>query len=89
MKRYRYAGPISNVQLKTGESLALFPGGELSLPEDDERVSVLVERGHLTEVAPEVLPGTVQGRGGRTQSRTIQPNESGASPSGASESSPE
>lgn len=66
MKRYLYAGPLSTLPLEDGKSVPLFPGSELELP-DEPRVSALVERGLLTEVA-----GTVQRREAGPQSSTIQ-----------------
>jgi hypothetical protein len=53
MKTFTYQGPVSKLTFRdngTLKGVMLFPGALVTVPEDDERVSMLVNRGHLTEV---------------------------------------
>lgn len=53
---YRYSGPVSAVtlpdaSLPKGRHVRLFPGGDVTLPDDNAYVRSLVARGYLTPVA--------------------------------------
>ncbi|WP_206186970.1 hypothetical protein [Yersinia massiliensis] len=53
MKVYRYSGPASGVTLSDGTETLLWPGKNVSLPENHEYVKVLVALKHLTPVPEE------------------------------------
>ena len=50
MKEYRYSGPASGVTLSDGTEILLWPGKNVSLPEEHDYVKVLVALKHLTPV---------------------------------------
>ncbi|MGL4486508.1 MAG: hypothetical protein ACRCUG_05890 [Yersinia sp. (in: enterobacteria)] len=58
MKEYRYSGPASGVTLGDGTEILLWPGKNVSLPENHEYVTVLVALKHLTPVTEETKPVT-------------------------------
>jgi hypothetical protein len=58
MKEYRYSGPASGVTLSDGTEILLWPGKNVSLPENHEYVTVLVALKHLTPVPEETKPAS-------------------------------
>ncbi|MFT2791796.1 hypothetical protein ACMV5I_17240 [Serratia sp. T13T92] len=58
MKEYRYFGPASGVTLSDGTEILLWPGKNVSLPENHEYVTVLVALKHLTPVPEETKPAS-------------------------------
>ena len=58
MKEYRYSGPASGVTLSDGTEILLWPGKNVSLPENHEYVTVLVALKHLTPVLEETKPAS-------------------------------
>lgn len=58
MKEYRYSGPASGVTLSDGIEILLWPGKNVSLPENHEYVTVLVALKHLTLVPEETKPAS-------------------------------
>lgn len=64
MKEYRYSGPASGVTLSDGTEILLWPGNNISLPENHDYVKVLVALKHLTPVSVET----------RVASTTVQPS---------------
>ena len=53
MKEYRYSGPASGVTLSDGTEILLWPGKNVTLPEEHDYVKVLVALKHLTLVPDE------------------------------------
>lgn len=49
MKEYRYSGPASGVTLSDGTEILLWPGKNVSLPEEHDYVKVLVALKHLRD----------------------------------------
>lgn len=60
MKTYRYSGPASGVTLSDGTEILLWPGKDVSLPENHDYVKVLVALKHLTPVSEDTRPAPVQ-----------------------------
>lgn len=58
MKKYRYSGPASGVTLSDGTEILLWPGKNVSLPEEHDYVKVLVALKHLTPVPEETKPAS-------------------------------
>ncbi|VAV76602.1 Uncharacterised protein [Enterobacter hormaechei] len=58
MKEYRYSGPASGVTLSDGTEILLWPGKNVSLPEEHDYVKVLVALKHLTPVSEETKPAS-------------------------------
>ncbi|EIL8914912.1 TPA: hypothetical protein QFU55_001995 [Citrobacter freundii] len=58
MKEYRYSGPASGVTLSDGTEILLWPGKNVSLPEEHDYVTVLVALKHLTPVPEEAKPAS-------------------------------
>ncbi|RNM00572.1 hypothetical protein [Dickeya undicola] len=50
MKNYRYTGPASGVTLADGTEVLLWPGKDVSLPQDNDYVKTLVALQHLTPI---------------------------------------
>lgn len=91
---YRYSGPLSAVtlpdaSLPRGRQVRLFPGGEVTLPDDNAYVRSLVARGYLTPVtapaaqvrqsADSTAPGVAQSgpKQAAASSPTTEPAASG------------
>lgn len=55
-KKYRYSGPASGVTLSDGTEILLWPGKNVTLPEEHDYVKVLVALKHLTPVPEETSP---------------------------------
>lgn len=49
-KTYLYSGPPSGVTLSDGTEVLLYPGKTRDLPDQNEYVQALIDRGLLTEV---------------------------------------
>ncbi|HII4062782.1 hypothetical protein [Hafnia paralvei] len=58
MKEYRYSGPASGVTLSDGTEILLWPGKNVTLPEEHDYVKVLVALKHLTLVPEETKPAS-------------------------------
>ncbi|KDF49428.1 hypothetical protein AE07_00811 [Enterobacter cloacae BWH 43] len=58
MKTYRYSGPASGVTLSDGTEILLWPGKNVSLPEEHDYVKVLEALKHLTLVPEETTPAS-------------------------------
>jgi len=58
MKTYRYSGPASGVTLSDGTEILLWPGKNVSLPEEHDYVKVLEALKHLTPVPEETTPAS-------------------------------
>jgi len=58
MKEYRYSGPASGVTLSDGTEILLWPGKNVTLPEEHDYVKVLVALKHLTLVPEEAKPAS-------------------------------
>ncbi|HCB1583332.1 hypothetical protein [Citrobacter sp. RHBSTW-00325] len=58
MKEYRYSGPASGVTLSDGTEILLWPGKNVTLPEEHDYVKVLVALKHLTPVPEETKPAS-------------------------------
>ena len=58
MKEYRYSGPASGVTLSDGTEILLWPGKNVTLPEEHDYVKVLVALKHLTPVPEETTPAS-------------------------------
>ncbi|GCW94549.1 hypothetical protein [Escherichia coli] len=58
MKTYRYSGPASGVTLSDGTEILLWPGKNVSLPEEHDYVKVLEALKHLTPVPKETTPAS-------------------------------
>ncbi|MGE4827817.1 hypothetical protein [Yersinia enterocolitica] len=53
MKKYLYCGPASGVTLSDGTEILLWPGKNVTLPENHEYVRTLVALKHLAPVSEE------------------------------------
>ncbi|ELW9028278.1 hypothetical protein SIN36_004441 [Yersinia enterocolitica] len=58
MKEYRYSGPASGVTLSDGTEILLWPGKNVTLPEEHDYVKVLVALKHLTPMPEETKPAS-------------------------------
>lgn len=58
MKEYRYSGPASGVTLSDGTEILLWPGKNVTLPEEHDYVKTLTALKHLTPVSEEAQPVT-------------------------------
>ena len=58
MKKYRYSGPASGVTLSDGTEILLWPGKNVTLPEEHDYVKVLVALKHLILVPDETKPAS-------------------------------
>lgn len=58
MKEYRYSGPASGVTLSDGTEILLWPGKNVSLPEEHDYVKVLEALKHLAPVPEETSPAS-------------------------------
>ncbi|HID8520052.1 TPA: hypothetical protein ACXIMP_001392 [Enterobacter asburiae] len=58
MTTYRYSGPASGVTLSDGTEILLWPGKNVSLPEEHDYVKVLEALKHLTPVPEEISPAS-------------------------------
>uniref|UniRef100_UPI0035C66224 hypothetical protein n=1 Tax=Serratia quinivorans TaxID=137545 RepID=UPI0035C66224 len=58
MKEYLYSGPASGVTLSDGTEILLWPGKNISLPENHEYVRTLVALNHLAPVSEETQPAS-------------------------------
>jgi len=58
MKEYRYSGPASGVTLSDGTEILLWPGKNVTLPEEHDYVKVLVALKHLPPAPEETNPAS-------------------------------